>query len=172
PQRKNENQVLRRLDGGLCSVNARRRRRVTLPSLSRAKHREVQRSDVDNVHLVSLRAGTVAVGLRQSATKPARIGIGMALNDDDSRHGELSFEGFQKGDEITNLVRLEAKLRHVRMTGDDALAERFLQRLHWITQMQRAKRRRELERARAHLVDRVTARTIGARQCPAALLCG
>src|SRR5581483_4122078 len=73
PQRKNENQVLRRLDGGLCSVNARRRRRVTLPSLSRAKHREVQRSDVDNVHLVSLRAGTVAVGLRQSATKPARI---------------------------------------------------------------------------------------------------
>jgi hypothetical protein len=40
---------------------------------------------------------------------------------------ELSFQAFQKGDEVADLVGIEAELRHGRMAGDDAFRQCFLQ---------------------------------------------
>src|SRR4051812_3168031 len=68
----------------------------------------------------------------------------------------LFFQCLEIGDHIADLVAVEAELRHVLVTGADAFRERLLQALDRIAQMQRAERRRDLQRALARLVDRMT----------------
>ena len=50
------------------------------------------------------------------------------------------------------------------MTSDDAFGERFLEAFDLIALMQSAQRQRRHERARAHFVDRVTVRAMGAHE--------
>ena len=48
---------------------------------------------------------------------------------------------FQIGDDVANLIGIEAEFGHGRVTRDDALRERLLEILHRIAGMQRAERR-------------------------------
>src|SRR5262249_49389849 len=80
-----------------------------------------------------------------------------------------SLEGFQEGDEVADLVCVEAELRHGRMSGDDTFCQRFLQGLHGITFVQSAERWGDLERARAYLVNRMAPGAVGQREAFALL---
>src|SRR3954447_11279935 len=81
----------------------------------------------------------------------------------------LFFQCLEIGDHIADLVAVEAELRHVLVTGADVFRERLLQALDRIAQMQRAERRRDLQRALARLVDRMTPRAVRANEIQSAL---
>lgn len=66
----------------------------------------------------------------------------------------------QEGDEIADLIGVEAKLWHGRVASDDALGESFLQLLDRISLVQCAERRSYLQGTGADLVSRVTPRAI------------
>src|SRR5579863_7745101 len=76
-------------------------------------------------------------------------------------NGGSSLQSLQEGDEVTDLVAIEAELRHGRMPSDDAFRQGFLEHSDRIAFMQGAERWRDLERAWAHFVGGVTPRTIG-----------
>jgi hypothetical protein len=82
------------------------------------------------------------------------------------------FEGLQVRQQVVNLVGVELKLRHGRMTGLDAFGERLSQGFDRIALVQCPEWRRDLERAWADPVDGVTSSAIIEREGLAALLVG
>jgi hypothetical protein len=68
-----------------------------------------------------------------------------------------------------NLVRIKLKLRHFRMTGNDALGKCFGEGFDGIAKVQSAEWRRDLERAFSHPIDGVAPGTIVLRKRLAAL---
>lgn len=82
------------------------------------------------------------------------------------------FEPFEVADQIPDLTWIQPKLGHILMAGDNAFTERFFKRFHRIAVLKLPKRRRQLERACADLVDRMTARAICLRQGQTPLLPG
>lgn len=69
-----------------------------------------------------------------------------------------------------NLVRVKLECRHCRMTGLNAFGLCLAEGLYPVTQMQRSKRGRDLERALSRSVDRAAPRATGQRESLAALL--
>ena len=62
---------------------------------------------------------------------------------------DLALDGFQVGDNGTNIVGIKTKFRHIWVAGHDALSERFFQGLDRIEFTERAERRRRFVRALA-----------------------
>ena len=79
------------------------------------------------------------------------------------------FKRLQIGDHVSDLIGLEPELRHGGMAGNDALGQGPLQVFNRIFEMQRAKRRRDRERALADLVDGVALRAMHANECQTSL---
>jgi hypothetical protein len=80
-----------------------------------------------------------------------------------------SLQRFEKGDQVLDLIRLEAKLRHAWMACGNALAERFFEALDWIPFMKFPKGRRNCQWAWTDPVDRMALSTICAGKHHAAL---
>jgi hypothetical protein len=66
------------------------------------------------------------------------------------------FERLQIDDQVCDLIRIEAKDRHRRVTDQNAFSKGFCKIFHIIAQMQLAKWRRNLKRTRADGSDRMT----------------
>jgi len=73
----------------------------------------------------------------------------------------LPFQSFEVGDQVLDLVRVEAELRHGRMTGHNALSQGFLKVLDWVAGVQGAEGRRDRQRAVSGAADGVAAGAIG-----------
>ena len=69
---------------------------------------------------------------------------------------------FQENDEIADLPGIQPELRHARMTGDDPFAERFLERLDWISQVKRSEWRRNDKGTLSELVNGMAMRSANA----------
>lgn len=80
--------------------------------------------------------------------------------DFDQIDENVSFECLEEGNEVADLIGLQLKLRHRRMTSDDALSQGFIKGFDGIQVVQGPKRRGGLERAGTELVDRVTTRAV------------
>ena len=65
------------------------------------------------------------------------------------------FERLQIGDQVFDLIRIEAKDRHRRVSDQNAFTKGFCKIFHIIAQMQLAKRRRHLKWTRADGSDRM-----------------
>src|SRR5262245_31703617 len=117
---------------------------------------------------------SVKPGFQRSPCQKGRSDMDMfpSVRSPRSALNSPSLQRLQKLDEIVDLIGLEPKLGHARMSGDDALAERLFQRRNRVTLVQRAERRRDLERTFAELVDRVATGAIGAGDVQAALRAG
>lgn len=62
-----------------------------------------------------------------------------------------SFEGLQVGDEVSNLVGIEAKFGHGRMSGHEFFAQCFLEGFDGIAFVKGSEGRGDLERTRVTL---------------------
>src|SRR6185437_6494707 len=100
--------------------------------------------------------------MRFASSRPAsRIGEKRALvmGDPGRRAGRRSalLDGLQIGDDGTDLVGVKLEFRHIGMAGEDALAQRLLERFHRIALAEHAKQRRLLARACAAAADGMAA---------------
>jgi hypothetical protein len=78
-------------------------------------------------------------------------------------------ERSEVGEDIRNLVRIQPELGYGRMVGDDPLSQWPPQVFDRKSQVQRAKRRRDQERALANFVNGMALRAIHADKCQTAL---
>src|ERR1700759_5166033 len=81
----------------------------------------------------------------------------------------VSFQGLQERNEVANLIAFEAKLRHGRMSGDDALRQGLFQHPDGIALVQGSERWGDFQWTRTDLVDGVTLRTVSQRETLALL---
>jgi hypothetical protein len=84
-------------------------------------------------------------------------------------HAISGFECLEISEDIRNLVRIQPELGHGRMVRDDPLSQWPPQIFDRKSQVQRAKRRRDRERALAHFVNGMALRAIHADKCQPAL---
>ena len=106
--------------------------------------------------------------LDQSGTSRASLGL-MSRSRSFALHRPL-LQRLHVRQQVVNLVGIELKLRHGRMTGLDTLGQRLRDGLDRVAVVQCPERRRDLERARRYLVDGVAPRAIIQRKSLAALL--
>ena len=85
------------------------------------------------------------------------------------RTGDLLLKTFQVGDHVVDLRGIERELRHRRVADNDPLGQRFGKIFDRIALMERAKRRRQGERALAETADGVAHRTVGLHKDETAL---
>ncbi len=64
-----------------------------------------------------------------------------------------------------DLTGIQREFRHVRMSRHDAFAKRFFERLDQIALVKRPKGRGDGQRASGILIDRMTLRAVGSREC-------
>src|ERR1700682_1421493 len=72
----------------------------------------------------------------------------------------LRFKGLEVGDDVRHLAGIELEFRHAGMAGTDTFRQRFGKTLDRIAFVQRPQRRRDLQRAGAHPVDRMALGTV------------
>ena len=101
--------------------------------------------------------------LFQSRTADRNVDLNqVTVTTSGDQRGILSpLKRFQVREDVAHLTWIEAKFRHGRMTGHDALGERFLQIFDGIPLVQRAKGWRDRQWTVANLPNCVAAREIG-----------
>lgn len=75
------------------------------------------------------------------------------------------FQRLQIGDHVTDLPRIELKLRHCRMACHDAFGQGFGEILDRIFRVQRAEWRRDAKRTGTDLVDGMARRAVRGDEC-------
>src|SRR4051812_36178288 len=115
--------------------------------------------------MVSLQSANRTCGMAVRTSGPAPPG----LSANAARLSASALEILEERNHVADLVRSKPELGHVRMSGNDALRQRLLERLDRIALVQGAERWRNGEGARSDLVDGMTHAAVDARECAAPL---
>jgi hypothetical protein len=86
------------------------------------------------------------------------------ITDADAKSLKKSFKRFKISNEVPNLIGIEPEFRHGGVARSNALRERLLEEFNRISLVQRAKGRRDAQRARGHLVNRMALGAIRLRK--------